>query len=54
MKKWILPLLRARGINCVLGSTLTLLLGGCGPLSDQILAEFVLDLARGAIAGWLL
>ncbi len=54
MKKCTSPLLKRSRISWVLGSTLTLLLAGCEPLNEQILTEFALDFARGALAAWLL
>ena len=37
-----------------LGSPLLLLIGGCEPLSAEILQEFMVDFARSAVAAWLL
>jgi hypothetical protein len=54
MKKRASLLLKASGIRCVFGSTLLLLVGGCEPLNERILAEFILDFAREALAAWLL
>jgi len=54
MKKRSSVLLKTNGIHCILGPSLTLLVGGCEPLNDEILAEFILDFAREALAAWLL
>ena len=37
-----------------LGPPLLLLIGGCKLLSAETLQEFMVDLARGALAAWLL
>ena len=37
-----------------LGCPLLLVLGGCEPISPEILQEFAVDLARGALAAGLL
>jgi hypothetical protein len=47
-------ILSTSGIGCLFGSALPLLFGGCEPLSGEILGDFVLDFARGALAAWLL
>jgi hypothetical protein len=54
MKKRFSALLKTKGICCILGSCLTLVVGGCEPVNDEILAGFILDLAGGALAAWLL
>jgi len=44
---------RAAGLG-VRGLPLLVLSAGCEPLSAGALQEFALDLARGALAAWLL